>query len=419
MDGVSIGKEILKMKYLNDTHQEWKDIKDLRSPCDMVPLNDVILPIIEFQTPELKKLLMHMKTLTVSPGRDGWNQKFYFYGTTISIGVGGLHSANEPEIIKPAEDEILLDADAASLYPSLLIEWNFAPKHLGEAFLQTYSRIKAERIEAKHNGNKTKNETLKLALNAVTGLMQSEYSWLYSPKDVMRIRMNGQLLLLMLAERLILATDCRVIQYNTDGIFILLKRDKLDIYNQVVKEFEKLSRLQFEADEFEAFYQYAINDYIAVGKGFSETQDINLVKLKGMFITKTILGKGMDAKIIPEAIVNYFLYNIPISQTIRSCTDFYKFLTYQKVDKKFDVYYNEKKISRINRFYYSTDGYYLIKVDPKDYIPKYIKLDANSNVTIVNNITKKDIPKNINYLYYEEQANKIVQLLTCQQLKLF
>lgn len=419
LDGVGIGKEILKIRYLQDTKQTWNDIKDLRSPCDMVNLKDVILPIIEFRSPILTDLLTEMKSLTVSPGRDGWNKKFVFHDTTISIGVGGIHSVNTPEIIKPQDDEILLDADAASLYPSLLIEWNFAPIHLGNEFLQTYSNIKTDRIEAKHNGNKVKNMTLKLALNAVTGLMQSEYSWLYSPKDVMRIRMNGQLLLLMLAERLIDATGCRVIQYNTDGIFILMKRNQLETYAKVVAEFEKISRLQFEAEEFEAFYQFAINDYIAVGKGFAETQNLNLVKLKGMFITDVLLGKGMDAKIIPEAIVNYFLYKTPVRNTVRQCKDLHKFLTYQKVDKKFTVFYGDQKVTRINRYYYSTNGNYLTKCDLKDALPKYIKLDANSPVTIVNNIMTNQLPTNINYLYYEKQANDIIQALQWKQLSLF
>ena len=156
-----------------------------------------------------------MKTLTVNPGIKGWNKTFPFFETMISIGVGGLHSINKPEIIIPEEDECLMDWDAASLYPSLLIEWGFYPQHLGKEFLNTYSNIKKERIEAKHNGNKVKNETLKLTLNSVTGLMQNEYSWLYSPKDVMKIRINGQLFLLKLAEMLILGTGCRVIQYNT------------------------------------------------------------------------------------------------------------------------------------------------------------------------------------------------------------
>ena len=419
MDGVSIGKEILKTKYLQDTGKSWDEIKDLRSPCDMVELNKVILPVIEFRTPILQELLKEMKSLTVSPGINGWNKKFLFYDTVISIGVGGLHSQNDPEIIVPKEDEMLIDTDAASLYPTLLIEWGFVPKHLGNEFLNTYSNIKKERIEAKHNGNKVKNETLKLTLNSVTGLMQSEFSWLYSPEDVMRIRMNGQLILLMLAERLILATGCRVIQYNTDGIFILLKKQKYDIYQKTIREFEKIVRLSFEDEEFEKFIQFAVNDYIAIHRGYSETKDESLIKTKGMFINYPQLGKGLDCLIIPNALIKYFADGIPVEQTIKGCKDIHDFISYQKIGKQFAVDWGEiKNINHINRFYYSTDGGFLMKRD-KD-TGKVIKVDSNNGVTILNTIPKDyQFPKNINYQYYIGRCKKIINLLENVQLSLF
>ena len=186
-DGVGIGTEILKQKYLQLTNKTWDDIKDLRSPMDYIPLKDVILPQISYTTPILQSLLERLKMAVVSPGRKGLEETFILDGTKISVGVGGIHSKNTPEIIIPKDDELLLDTDAASLYPSLLIEYGFVPPHLGKEFLQVYSNIRTERLEAKHNGNKDKNETLKLALNAVTGNYQNEYSWLYSPFAVMQI----------------------------------------------------------------------------------------------------------------------------------------------------------------------------------------------------------------------------------------
>ena len=50
-DGMTIGTEILKVKYLEKTGKTWYDIKDLRSPCDIIDLNEVIFPFIEFETP--------------------------------------------------------------------------------------------------------------------------------------------------------------------------------------------------------------------------------------------------------------------------------------------------------------------------------------------------------------------------------
>lgn len=420
-DGMSIGVEILKTKYLEKTHKQWYQIKDLRSPCDMINLNDVILPYIKYDTPILQDLLKEMKSLTVSPGRKGYEKHFLLGNLEISVGVGGIHSVNTPESIIPEEDEYIEDVDVASLYPSLSIVYEFYPPHLGHEFIEVYSGIKAERIEAKHNGDKIKNQTLKLALNGTTGNYQQQFSWLYSPFTVMQIRMNGQLLLLMLAEKLH-QLGCRLIQVNTDGIFYLGKIKNKDKVHSVCKWWEDLTKLQLEGEEFEAMFQYAINDYIAVGKGYKDSKNPKLIKTKGMFLTDVTLGKGMPATIIPEAIINRLVNNIPVEDTIKNCKDLNKFITYQKVGKEFSVEYDNKLIQRINRFYMSTNGYYLYKckVDSEGKKNNYEKINANSGVTVVNDFSKiKGFPTNINYRYYINQANVIVEEFLTQQLQLF
>ena len=164
-DGVNLGMEILKTKYLEKTHKTWNDIKDLRSPCDKIALNEIILPFIKFDNPILKDLLNEMKQQVVSPDRKGYNKHFLMDNLEYSVGVGGIHSVNKPSIFIAKEDEVISDVDVASLYPSLIIEYGFYPPHLGKEFLEVYKGIKDERIEAKHNGNKLKNLTLKLSIN--------------------------------------------------------------------------------------------------------------------------------------------------------------------------------------------------------------------------------------------------------------
>jgi hypothetical protein len=51
----------------------------------------------------------------------------------------------------------------------------------------------------------------------------------------MQIRINGQLLLLMLAERLI-SVGARIINTNTDGIFYLIDKNRLKDDEKVCKE---------------------------------------------------------------------------------------------------------------------------------------------------------------------------------------
>ena len=432
-DGVNIGMKILTQKYLEKTGLTWWDIKDLRSPMSVIPLKDVILPFIKYDSPILQRVLDDMKNQIVSPGRKGYENKFVFNNLRYSVGVGGIHSVNSPEIIIPRDDEMLIDIDVASLYPSMLIEYEFYPKHLGKEFLEVYKQIKDERIEAKHNGDKVKNETLKLALNGLSGNLQNEHNFCYSPFAVMQIRINGQLLLLMLAEKLT-QIGCRIVQANTDGLFVLLKKDVYSKVNSICREWEQLTKLTLEEDHFKAMYQYAINDYFAI------TED-NKVKEKGMFITAVKLGKGLTPKIIPKAIISFFKDGIPVEDTIKNCTDIRDFLMSEKTGKQWHVEYMNEEQQRTNRFYASTNGGYLWKwkdtghkegeiityTEPyvgehkyKASARQYQNMLTASGVTLLNKFDDKPIEeRKINYRYYIMEAYKIIRDLKPLQLSLW
>lgn len=432
-DGVNIGMKILTQKYLEKTGLTWWDIKDLRSPMSVIPLKDVILPFIKYDSPILQRILEDMKNQIVSPGRKGYENKFVFNNLRYSVGVGGIHSVNSPEIIIPRDDEMLIDIDVASLYPSMLIEYEFYPKHLGKEFLEVYKQIKDERIEAKHNGDKVKNETLKLALNGLSGNLQNEHNFCYSPFAVMQIRINGQLLLLMLAEKLT-QIGCRIVQANTDGLFVLLKKDAYSKVNSICREWEQLTKLTLEEDRFKAMYQYAINDYFAI------TED-NKVKEKGMFITTVKLGKGLTPKIIPKAVINFFKDGISVEDTIKNCTDIRDFLMSEKTGKQWHVEYMNEEQQRTNRFYASTNGGYLWKwkdtghkegeiityTEPyvgehkyKASARQYQNMLTASGVTLLNKFDDKPIEeRKINYRYYIMEAYKIIRDLKPLQLSLW
>lgn len=432
-DGVNIGMKILTQKYLEKTGLTWWDIKDLRSPMSVIPLKDVILPFIKYDSPILQRVLEDMKNQIVSPGRKGYENKFVFNNLRYSVGVGGIHSVNSSEIIIPRDDEMLIDIDVASLYPSMLIEYEFYPRHLGKEFLEVYKQIKDERIEAKHNGDKVKNETLKLALNGLSGNLQNEHNFCYSPFAVMQIRINGQLLLLMLAEKLT-QIGCRIVQANTDGLFVLLKKDAYSKVNSICREWEQLTKLTLEEDRFKAMYQYAINDYFAI------TED-NKVKEKGMFITTVKLGKGLTPKIIPKAVISFFKDGIPVEDTIKNCTDIRDFLMSEKTGKQWHVEYMNEEQQRTNRFYASTNGGYLWKwkdtghkegeiitytepyVGERKYkasARQYQNMLTASGVTLLNKFDNKPIEeRKINYRYYIMEAYKIIRDLKPLQLSLW
>lgn len=417
MDSVKFGETILAKKYCEATGISMNELKEMRSPMDYIPLKDVIFPFIKYKNPELQAVLEEMKgQIVYSKERKGYEKKLVLSNTVYSIGVGGIHSLNKPKIFRPGPDEYIGHSDVASMYPSLLIKHKLTPRHLGESFLKVYEQIYHERIEAKHSGQKLKNLALKLTLNSVTGKMQQEESWMYDPFNVFRIRINGQLILLMLVDRL-LKLNCEIVQINTDGVMFIAKKTAKDEIQETVSEVERITQLTFENDNYEAFYQYAVNDYFGVVDGYEQSHDPELIEKRGMFRTEPVLGKGLAPTVIPKAVINYFLTKQPVSEFIRQQTDIHDFLMSQRTDKKFKVRHGDRFVQRINRYYASTNGYSLYKVD-KD--GKEENMLTKSGVTILNKMD--DLPiteRHVNYNYYISEANKIIADLSYQQLELF
>ena len=425
MDSVKMAETFLLEEYSKRTGIPKNVIKEWRSPMDYIPLKDVILPFIKFKNPKLQDVLEDMKKQVVySKERKSYEKKFVLSNVVYSVGVGGIHSIHTPQIFLPKDDEFIGHADVTSMYPSLLIKYQFGPRHLGKTFCDIFVDLYNERVEAKRTGQKIKNLFLKIVLNSPTGKMQQEVSWMYDPFNVFKIRINGQLILLMLVDRL-LQLGCEIIQVNTDGVVYRAKNSLRDGIQEAINEVEQITRLNFELDEYEAFYQYAINDYFGVLKD-------GTIEEKGMFITKTKLGKGLAPVVIPKAVINYFVHNTPVTETIEKDRDIRDFLMSQAVDKKFKVIHGDKPVQRINRFYASTNGPYLFKVKktekPTDMSSwnefeseeSWSNMLTKSGVTILNKFD--DLPiedRKINYRYYISEAKKVIADFTEQQLSLF
>lgn len=425
-DGVNLGMEIIKKYYLEETGLTWNQIKDLRSPIEDICLKDVIFDYIKFKTPQLQNLLTRLKSEVVSTANVGdedrtkFEIKFVIGGVKHTYGLGGLHSENEPEIFEPDDSMKLIDSDVTSLYPSIILQNNLYPRHLGIAFINVYKKIYDQRVAAKREGREIENQTLKLALNGLTGNLQSIYSWVYDPIMAFKIRINGQLMLLMLIEA-VTEAGFKLIQSNTDGIFVQVPSNREAEYMNICAEWESYTRLRLEHDYFERFYQYAINDYLGVKKGWSESHNPKLIKKKGLFIDSPILGKGLAPLIVPKAINAYFVERKSPEETIKSDKEILDFCTFQKVAKDFSLEWGGEPVRHINRYYMSTNGKPLIKFKLEGQTKvRPTSLCADSGVTLYNKFDNKTIEeRKINYQYYIKEAYKIINALSAKQLSLW
>lgn len=101
----------------------------------------------------------------------------------------------------------------ASFYPNLSIVYGFKPEHLGDSFSKVYKNIYEER--KRFPKGTVENQSLKIILNGSYGKLGDEYSFLLDKKPQLEICINGQLLLMMLIEKLMKIPELEVIQANT------------------------------------------------------------------------------------------------------------------------------------------------------------------------------------------------------------
>ena len=226
----------------------------------------------------------------------------------------------------------------------MMLEFGFAPKHIPN-FLKVYKDIYDKRVKAKAEKDKFTANSLKLVLNSSFGLMGSFYSKFYSPDTMLHVTLTGQLLLLMLIERLE-KEGISVFYGNTDGITVECPNDKLDLMRSIIFDWELDTGMSMEEAHFKACYIRDVNAFVNI------TTDGD-IKSKGVFAEPTLM-KNNEYAIVFDAIKLYLRDGIAIEDTIRNCKDFRRFISGRTVSK--GGYWRGDFIGKVVRFYYSTDG---------------------------------------------------------------
>jgi hypothetical protein len=371
----------------------------LRTQRNSVKLIDCIGKNINFKSKELNGLLNRVKSTTITSG-DDYQDIVKYAGLTIKFAKGGLHSDDKGGIFETDDKMIVVDCDVTSFYPMIILNNSLCPAHLNkDYFLSIFRKIVNDRIEAKSKGDKVRAEALKIVVNAIFGKLKSEYYWLYDPLTFYSVTISGQLYLMSLIEKLNLA-EFKIISANTDGIICYIERSRYDEYKSVCNKWMEYTGFGLDFSEYKSYVRRDVNNYIAI-----PLDPYKEIKRKGIF-NKIEIDKGYATPIIRECVEKYIFENIPVKETLHSSNDIYDFVMSKKADKKFDVMFRNghiEKMQRTNRFVASLDGGELYKIDEG----KKISFCTNSPVTIVNDIIPFENCK-INYLYYEQQINDII-----------
>ena len=403
-DAPKMASELLLQEYCKLTNQDPKYVKSLK----FKHINKLELPEIKFQMDCFKDLYNEM-----SDSLNEFSKEIIIIknNTTLKLtyGKGGLHSVNKNESYFEDETTIIKTSDVKSMYPNLIINYNLLRQ---PEVLKLYTKVKSDRIEAKNNKDKSKDALLKLILNSTSGMIDNQYSWLYYPEGAMKLRLMGQLILTMTIERLVLA-DYQVISANTDGVEVIVPKNKVLEYEAIIDQVGKEFNLEFEHENYKKIIYQNVNNYIC--------QTDSKIKQKGLFVEKPELGNSVDYLIIPKALKAYYIDNIKVEDFVKSHTDIFDFCCSQKVDKSYHVMWTDtnfvsSKQQRLNRFYASTKGGYIYKCrdNKKNHMLK------DSGVMIYNNHNPDIFPTDVNYKFYIAEINKIInQINNNSQLSLF
>jgi hypothetical protein len=411
-----IGDEMIKKFYCQEKNLDYKDLPKKGKFKKSISVRSCIADYVAFQTPELNSFLQRIKKMSLGL-QDDFKEEVHFYDNVYSFMKGGLHTENKPEIFEADDEYLIIDWDVSSYYPAIIINNGRYPSHLGKEFLRGYTTMFEKRLELKPLAKKDKKikgivGALKLAVNSVYGKSSDMQSWIYDRQLTMFTTITGELSLMMLIEQYELR-GIHVISANTDGVTIRIKKDHVELMTAINEWWCNLTGYELERTDYQKIIFSTVNDYLAI-KTDGE------VKKKGDFVTDFELHKNKSARIVPLALEQYFLNDIPVEHTIRNHTNIFDFCIRQKASK--DFHYEgwnrargEKTVyNKLIRYYVSNTGEKLLKVknaDSDSTAPDVSQVEAGEWVcTVCNYLKKDDHPMGgINLDYYCEKAERIIR----------
>ena len=419
----NIADKLLAKFYSELSGLNKKQFEKLRTERTKLSFNKIIFSHIKFQTKQLQDMLSEMKKITIyRTNKDSFNKTVDFYGTTYTLATGGIHSVDKPGVFKSTEDYTYIHYDIGSFYPSTMVAYNIAPKHLNQkVFTKMVDYFRTTRLKCKHTSdeeemlitgvpNKLSAEALKIVINAIYGKFGSETYFLYDRFAQMQVTINGQLMVMMVIESLELA-GIHVISANTDGIIVKLYKDKEEQFKTITDSWCQFNKMTADSERYKIFITRDINNYLNV-------QTNGNIEFKGALDPKQYLKdlkKGYDMPVVAIAVFEYLINNVPVMTTLRNHKDILDFCKTQNVGRQFDVVYDvcdKGKITHVHsqrhvRFYVSTKGI-IIQKENKTSGAKS-RLAGGNTVCILNSLDDKPIEeRNINYGYYYNECYKII-----------
>ena len=323
---------------------------------ERIALRDVILPVVQFTHPEFNRIKGYFESQVITETKGVFKDvNCTVDGFQFDFGTGGLHGSVDSCTVTSDDEWIIEDWDVTSYYPSIAIKNKLSPAHLGDLFCGIYEDLFQQRQGYKKGT--AENASLKLALNGTYGDSNNEYSPMFDPQYTMAITINGQLMLCMLAEALMVEPTLTMIQANTDGLTIKYPRRLQTWVHLVTEWWQDTTKLTLEVAEYDRMFIRDVNNYLAV---YTD----GTVKRKGAYEHDKDWNQDPSHLIVPKAAEQALTKGTDIREYITNHADAYDFMIRGKAPAGSYLQCGGERQQKLCRYYVSTDGDFLEKVMP-------------------------------------------------------
>ena len=255
-------------------------------------------------------------------------------GIPHTIAWGGIHAGFSKTQVYCSPDEVIFDVDVDQLYPSLMIEYNLLSRAVEEP--KKFQNILNTSLELKKAGKKKEREPYKRICNITYGAEGDKFNPMYDPLHRNLVCVFGQVFIIDLLDKV--EDIITLLNSNTDGIFVKLKRKDVDEFKRRVHEWEERTRLHMSYDEFSCMYSKDVNNYVGIRPDGSYHS-------KGAYV-KDLNPLDYDLPIVNEAVKDYILKKIPVENTVLGCKELIKFQKVVKLSDKYKWVEHEKGYSK-------------------------------------------------------------------------
>ncbi len=401
-----IGAEIFQMALENNNIPCYTYGANGRQPRQtlrpVLVLKDAILPWIELETPEFKRILDWLRNQSITETKGVFKDlRAICGGVEFVFGTGGLHAAVENEIFIADDQMVIESKDVSSYYPNLAIKNRFYPEHLTEKFCDIYQDLYEQRKQFKKGT--AENAAFKLALNGSYGKSNDKFSIFYDPLFTLKITLNGQLLLCLLIENLMKVPTLKMAMVNTDGLEYTIHPDYVGMANKVCDWWMGVTKLELESARYKKLFIRDCNNYL----GEYLNGD---VKRKGAFEWDVEWHQDASALVVPKVAEKVLLEGVPIRATIENWPDRMDFMCRAKIPRSSTLWGSDgRQLPNMLRYYVAKGGVALTKIMPplakNPGVMRHFAVVSGWKVCPCNNIA--DATMDIDFDWYVQEIEKL------------